>query len=300
GCSREQGCSFCLEPLKGKPEFRDQQDIINEMKALNKNGIMNFRLGKQSCMYMYKHSAAELEKLLKGIKENVQYDVLHIDNANPANVTDEKTKIIVEYCTEGNVAAFGVESFDSDVVKQNNLNTTPEQTYRAAQIINKYGAERGPNGMPKFLPGINILYGLKGESKKTNEENMKWLKKIMDDGLMLRRINIREVVIFPGTKMAEIGDKVLKKNRKMYWKWRNDIRQNIDLPMMKKVIPEATVLKNLRAEIHDGNTTFCRQIGTYPLIVGVKEKLELDKFFDVEITGHMLRSAVGKVMQKKQ
>ncbi|MBW3011767.1 radical SAM protein, partial [Candidatus Woesearchaeota archaeon] len=103
-----------------------------------------------------------------------------------------------------------------------------------------------------------------------------------------------------GTKMAEIGDKVLKKNRKMYWKWRNDIRQNIDLPMMKKVIPEATVLNNLRAEIHDGNTTFCRQIGTYPLIVGVKEKLELDKFFDVEITGHMLRSAVGKVMQKKQ
>jgi radical SAM superfamily enzyme with C-terminal helix-hairpin-helix motif len=300
GCSREQGCSFCLEPLKGKPEFREQEDIINEMKELNQQGIKNFRLGKQSCIYMYKKTAEELEKLFKGIKHNVQYDILHIDNANPANVTEEKTKIIVEYCTPGNTAAFGVESFDPVVVKENNLNTNPEQTYKAIEIINKYGAERGENGMPKFLPGINLLYGLKGETKNTNNENMKWLKKILDSNLLLRRINIREVVIFPGTKMAEIGDKLLKKNRKMYWKWRNEVRQNIDLPMMKKVVPKDTILKNLRTEIHDGKTTFSRQIGTYPLIVGVKEKLELDKFIDIKITSHMLRSAVGEIILKKE
>jgi len=300
GCSRERGCSFCLEPLKGRPEFREQKEIIDEMIALNKQGITKFRLGKQSCIYLYKHTAEELEKLLKGIHDNVKYEVLHVDNANPVNVDEEKTKLIVKYCTEGNVAAFGAESFDANVVSENNLNAKPEQVYEAVKIINKYGAERGQNGMPKFLPGINLLFGLKGETKKTNEENMKWLKRFMDEGLLLRRINIREVVIFPGTKMAEIGEKILRKNRKMYWKWRNDIRQNIDYPMMQKLIPKATVLKNLRTEIHDGNTTFCRQFGTYPLIVGVKERLELDKIIDVEITGHMLRSAVGKVKAKKE
>jgi radical SAM superfamily enzyme with C-terminal helix-hairpin-helix motif len=297
GCSRRMGCSFCTEPLKSAPEYRDQKDIINEIKALSGLGISHFRLGKQSCIYSYKNSADELEKLLKGIRDNVKLDVLHIDNANPANVDEEKTKIIVKYCTPGNVAAFGVESFDPAVIKQNNLNSNPEQVYNAVEILNKYGAKRGANGMPQLLPGINLLYGLIGESKNTNPENVKWLEKMLNNGLLLRRINIREVVIFPGTKMAEIGDRFLRKNKKRYWKWRNEIRQTIDNPMMKLVVPKGTVLKKLRTEIHDGNTTFARQIGTYPLIIGIKQKLPLNKFVDVKITNHMLRSAVGEILE---
>jgi radical SAM superfamily enzyme with C-terminal helix-hairpin-helix motif len=171
--------------------------------------------------------------------------------------------------------------------------------YEAIKILNKYGAGRGEHGMPKFLPGINLIFGLKGESKKTHEENMKWLKKIYDDGLMLRRINIRQVVIFEGTPLFnECGNKFLKKNKKYYWKWRNDIRQKIDWLMLQRITPKGVVLKDCYTEIYDGNTTFCRQFGTYPLIVGVKGRLELKKFYDLEITGHMLRSLVGKVVIK--
>jgi len=46
-------------------------------------------------------------------------------------------------------------------------------------------------------------------------------------------------------------------------------------------------------EIYDGKTTFCRQFGSYPLIVGVKQRLELKKFYNLEISGHMLRSLTG-------
>jgi radical SAM superfamily enzyme with C-terminal helix-hairpin-helix motif len=299
GCSRRTGCSFCTEPLKGEPEFREQKDIIAEIKALNHAGVRNFRLGKQSCIYSYKESAGELEKLLKGIRQNADLDVLHIDNANPEKVDEEKTKLIVKYCTAGNVAAFGAESFDPVVIEKNNLNATPGQVYEAVKILNKYGAERGNNGMPVFLPGINLLYGLNGESKNTNDENIRWLKKMMDDGLLFRRINIREVVIFPGTKMAEIGDKFLRKNRKRYWAWRNQVRQEIDNPMMKMIIPAGTVLKKCRTEVHDGNTTFARQIGTYPLIVGIRQKIQLNQFVNVRITGHMLRSATGELTEEK-
>ena len=155
--------------------------------------------------------------------------------------------------------------------------------------------------MPKFLPGINIIFGLRNESKKTHEENMKWLKKIYDEGLMLRRINIRQVAIFEGTSLYnEGGDKFLKKNKKMYWKWRNDIRQKIDWPMLQRVIPSGTILTNCYAEIYDGNTTFCRQFGTYPIIVGVKGRLELKKFYDIEVTGQMLRSVTGKVVVERE
>lgn len=291
GCVREKGCSFCLEPLKHRFEFRKVGDIVKEIKALNKYGARNFRLGKQSCIYSY----PELETLLKEIRK-CKIDVLHVDNANPKFVDVEKTKAIVKYCTEGNVAAFGVESFDKDVIRKNNLACDPEEVLDAIRLINKYGSKKGENGMPKFLPGINLLFGLKGESKETFEENFKWLKKILDEGLLLRRINIRQVSIFKGTEMEKVGMKFIKKNKKFYWNWRKKIRKEIDLEILKRLVPVNSVLKNVKAEIYDGKVTFCRQVGTYPLIVGVKKRLELGKFYDVKIVDHMLRSVVGEVL----
>lgn len=293
GCPRRPGCSFCTEPLKSNTiERRTPKEILSEIQALSTVGIKNFRLGKQSCFYSY-GPPADIEKLLRAARERA--DVLHIDNANPTAVTEDKTKIIVKYCTEGNIAAFGVESFDPEVIRANHLNADPESTYNAVKIINKYGAARGANGMPKFLPGINIIFGLIKESKKTHKENLFWFRKILDEGLLLRRINIREVVIFPGTLLAaECGNKYIRKNKKYYWKWRNEIRQQIDAPMIQKIVPTGTKIRGMRTEIYDGNTTFGRQIGTYPLIIGIKQRIELDQFIDVKVTAHMLRSVVAE------
>ena len=293
-------CSFCTEPIKNKVEFREKDDVLKEVIEFYSLGARFFRLGKQTCFYTVPY-AVELLKEIR--KECPKIKVLHIDNVNPVKVvldkTHEITKAIVEYCSSGNIAAFGVESFDMQVVKDNTLNTPAAIAYEAIKILNKYGAQRGEDGMPKFLPGVNIIFGLRGESKKTHEENMKWLKRVYDEGLMLRRINIRQVAIFEGTSLYKEGkNKFLKKNKKMYWKWRNEIRQKIDWPMLQRVIPFGTVLTNCYAEIYDGNTTFCRQFGTYPIIIGVKGRLELKKFYDLEITGHMLRSITGKVFKK--
>ena len=153
--------------------------------------------------------------------------------------------------------------------------------------------------MPKFLPGINILFGLNGESKKTHEENMKWLQRLLDEDLWFRRINIRQVALFEGTKLFEdVGDKFLKKNKKYYWKWRNEIRQKIDLPMLQKLVPKGSILKEVRSEIYDGKTTFARQLGTYPLIIGIKGRIPLKRFYTVKVTGHMLRSVIGEVVEQ--
>ena len=297
-------CSFCTEPLKNKVEFRDKEDVLKEIIEFYKLGARYFRLGKQTCFYTLPYAA----ELLKEINTNCpDIKVLHIDNVNPVKVVMDKkndfaiTKAIVKYCTSGNIAAFGVESFDLEVVKANTLNTPPQIAYEAIKILNEYGSERGPDGMPRFLPGVNIIFGLRNETKKTHSENMKWLSRIYDEGLMLRRINIRQVAIFEGTSLFNEGkDKFLRKNKKLYWKWRNDIRQKIDWPMLQRVIPSGTVLTNCYAEIYDGNTTFCRQFGTYPIIMGVKGRLELKKFYDIEVTGQMLRSVTGKVVVERE
>ncbi|MBN2422649.1 radical SAM protein [Candidatus Woesearchaeota archaeon] len=295
GCSRLKGCSFCLEPVKHKGAvFRRTGFIIDEIKEFYKLGARYFRLGKQSCFFSYPW----IKELLEGIWKNCpDIEVLHIDNANPSFVTEDKTKLIVKYCTEGNVAAFGAESFDRAVIKANNLNATPESVYKAVKLINKHGSKSGKNGMPAFLPGINLLFGLKDESKNTHKENMHWLKKILDEDLLLRRINIRQVNIYPETDLFDTcKNKFIKKNKKHYWKWRNEVRQEIDNPMLKKLVPVGRVLKKVRMEIYDGNTTFGRQVGTYTLIVGIKKRIELNKFYDIKITGHMLRSVTGEII----
>lgn len=293
GCAKKIPCSFCMEGLRGdRVSSRAPEDIINEVRALSSNGFENFRLGKQTCIYSY-GDQEKLERLLSGVSK--YSSILHIDNANPLYVDEEKTRTLVKYCSPGNVASMGVESFDENVVIENDIMTDPETVYDAVKTINDIGGQRGHNGMPALLPGINLLFGLKGERKSSHEANMIWLKKMHDDGLMLRRINIREVVLFHGTKLSEsVGKKFLKKNRKYYWKWRDDIRKNIDNPMLERILPVGTVMKGLRTEIYDGNTTFARQIGSYPLVVGIKGRIGLDRTIDVRVIGHMLRSVVGE------
>ncbi len=297
GCSRMPGCSFCTEPLKNKLEWRDSTDIINEVRELKKNGAEYFRLGKQACFLSYKGGKnSAIEGLLKPIHE-MKPKVLHIDNVNPAMVNDENTELVVKYCTPGNIASFGVESFDPKVISLNNLNSNPEMVHEAVKTINKIGGDRGYNGMHNYLPGINLIFGLLGESKKTFDINLEWLKKFYSEDLLIRRINIRKVVPFPGTALHEkAGLRILRKNKKYYWKARNRIRTEIDFPMLKKLVPKGTVITDARAEIYNGKTTFLRQLGTYPLVIGVKKRVELGKPYDVRITGHMLRSIVGELV----
>lgn len=292
-------CSFCTEPIKSNFVNRKMEDVVEEVKAYYRAGARHFRLGKQADFYA---SDRPIE-LLKEIRTQCpDIEVLHIDNVNPNSVVRDKdhaiTKAIVKYCTEGNIAAFGVESFDKVVVKQNLLNTAPLIAHKAIQIINQYGAERGPNGMHKYLPGINIIFGLLGESKKTHEANMNALQDCLEKGLLLRRINVRQAAVLPNTYLEKHGgNKFLRKNKKYYWKWRNDIRQNIDNEMLKRILPVGTIIKDVYTEIYDGKTTFGRQIGTYPLTIGIKGRLPLKKKITVRVTKHMLRSITAELVE---
>ena len=120
------------------------------------------------------------------------------------------------------------------------------------------------------------------------------IKQILDKKLLVRRINIRQLVKYPGTEIE--NEKLPKKNKKYYFKFREKIRKEIDYPMLKILTPAGTILKEVRTEIHEGNVTFARQLGTYPLIIGIKQRLPLKKFYNIKVTGHMLRSITGEII----
>jgi radical SAM superfamily enzyme with C-terminal helix-hairpin-helix motif len=306
GCVRyfSGGCSFCIEPLFGEPEFREAKNIIDEVRALNDMGAVNFRLGAQSCIFSYKAEKVgetetpkpkpkKIENLLIGIRNAAQnLEVLHTDNANPSIIAehpDESRRILktlVKYTTSGNVLALGMESADPKVIKENNLNATPKQVMKAVKMINEYGAARGLTGMPKLLPGINLLSGLNGETKRTFDYNFQFLKEILDKGLLLRRINIRQVT----QARAHFN---VKSRHDQFQRFKRKVREQIDNVMLKRLVPTNTVLRKILIEKLEGNHSFGRQVGTYPLLIGIPYKIEIDTTLDVIITGHGFRSITG-------
>ncbi|MDR2944083.1 MAG: radical SAM protein [Methanosarcinales archaeon] len=314
GCGRKKHCSFCTEAFYGKPDFRDEEDIIAETEALYKNGVRHFRIGRQPDLFAYKGidnggaalkpNPAAIEKLYSGIRRAApDLKTLHMDNGNPITIAEypeesrEILKTIVKYHTPGDVIAMGAESADPTVIDQNGLKATPEQILEAVRLVNEIGAVRGINGMPEILPGINFVYGLIGETKKTYQLNHAFLKQIYDEGFMVRRINLRQAIVFPKTPLADskISD---FKNEKLFRAHKEEIRKTIDLPMLRRAVPIGTVLKNVFMEITETSEkskvmTFGRQFGTYPLLVAVPSHLELNRFCDILVTNHGFRSVTG-------
>jgi len=313
GCPRviTGGCSFCIEPLYGLPKFREQKCIVKEVEELYKLGVKFFRLGRQPDIFVYKArkvgleefpkpEPSEIEKLFRGIRNVAPHlKTLHIDNVNPGTVAHhpkesrEVAKIIIKYHTPGDVAAFGVESVDPMVVKQNNLKVTMEEALKAVKVINEVGARRGYNGLPELLPGINLLFGLKGETKKTYELNYEFLKKIVEQGLLIRRINIRQVMVFPRTRMWTIGDKVIRKHKPYFKSFKLKVKKNIEPVLLRRLVPRGTVLREVFTEKHINEYTYARQVGSYPLMLKIPEKLPLRKFMDFTIVDHEHRSAIA-------
>ena len=302
GCHRYKsgGCSYCIEPLKGAPLMRSPSDILAEASKLRSLGVRNIRIGGQTCIVSYGADVGSdvpvpnpvaVSELFTGIKK-LGFDVVHVDNANPAVIaahpaeSEEVLRTIVECCTPGNVLAFGMESADPRVIAENNLNSTPEQVMDAVRMVNRIGGERGENGLPKLLPGINIICGLDGETAGTYKMDMDILNRIRDEGLSVRRINIRQVL----PVRREFDTKV---DQRRFKKFKDDVRETIDREMLRRVVPEGTVLKDVLMELKDGNTTFGRQIGSYPLLVGVSYPLDVGESYDVKITGWGFRSITG-------
>ena len=303
GCPRHSHCSFCTEPFYGKPDFREINDIIKEVAALYQQGARYFRLGRQPDLFMYRAKDGvpdpyAIEELYRGIRDVApDLKVLHMDNANPvtlARFPEESRRIaeiIVKYHTSGDVAALGMESADPEVIRANDLKALPEEVFEAIKLLNEVGSAQGESGLPELLPGINFVHGLMGETKKTFELNFKFMKKVLDSGLMVRRVNIRQVMTFAGTPMQG-HEELVTKHKELFLRYKEKMRNEIDMPMLRRVAPAGCVMKDVRTEIFD-KITFGRQLGTYPLLVGIPTQVELNRFYDVMVTDHGYRSITG-------
>ena len=252
-----------------------------------------------------------IAKVLHGAREDERLEILHVDNANPSIVAEnlepstEITKTLVETLSDGAVLSFGLESADPEVHEQNWLNCDPEQLINAIRHINEFGREKGDRGLPKLLPGLNFIAGLNGETEESYQMNLQLLRALSSEGLWLRRINIRQV---EGQGFQEVPEKAFKE-------FKQEVRDEIDAPLLEEMLPTGTILRDVWWEAQDDRIrrpeqvldskysdeeirgkpgiTFGRQIGAYPILVGVPYRIPLETSSDIMVTGHGKRSITG-------
>ena len=323
GCVRfKRGCKFCIEPKKGIPIWRDEDDILKEISGALDSGVKNIRIGGATDIYTYRaEGVRELEypipnpepicKILSGARDDDRLDILHVDNGNPSIIAEniipstEITKCLVENLSDGAVLSFGLESADPLVHEMNWLNCDPRQLKIAIKHINDFGREKGERGLPKLLPGLNFIAGLNGETKKSYDMNLNLLEDLRSEGLWLRRINIRQV---EGQGFQEISETDFKNFKKK-------VRHDIDKPLLEEIFPIGSKLSRvwwesqgdrIRVPEQVNNPIFCspsiygksgvtfgRQIGAYPILVGVPYLIPLETESDILVTGHGMRSISG-------
>jgi radical SAM superfamily enzyme with C-terminal helix-hairpin-helix motif len=306
GCVRylNGGCSFCIEPQYGITKFRPLEGVLAEVRRLAELGAVNFRLGGQADYFSYQAigvgssltpqpNVPVLRALLHGIRQEApNLKVLHTDNGDPAMIVAhpdeaiEAMRDLVRYATSGTILSFGLESADPAVTEANNLNIDAEGCLDAIRMVNEVGRQRGENGMPNLLPGLNFVAGLEGETKKTFELNLAFLKRLLADDLWVRRVNIRQVR--PVRREFEPTGLYPEFRR-----FKEAVRTGFDHEMLRRVLPEGTILRDVYLELHEGHVTYGRQIGTYPILVGLSYPLDLNRFIDVRITDHGQRSVTG-------
>lgn len=301
GCTRDVFCSFCTEAFYGRPTFRLTDGILAEVAELRRMGNRFYRLGRQADLMTYlpdmndfrnsfpRPRPESLARLYEGIRAAApDLELLHLDNINPGLIATfpaearEVTRIICEHNTAGDTAAMGLESVDETVIAANDLKCSPDEARTAIEIINEYGARR-EGGVPKLLPGLNFIHGLPGESDATFEKNYEFLMDLMQRGLLLRRINIRQVVDYKNTKLDsmrkdESGDVSVPRKRrrpevleKKFTYFRDRIRREVDQPMLLKNFPPGVKIEFVIPEGRNQGYILGRPLGSYPVTLKIPE-----------------------------
>jgi len=313
GCPRERHCSFCSEDLYGPVEFRETEDILAEIDALIAAGVSRFRLGRQADILQYhsdtsthrhgfpRPATAPIAGLLKELRDRRDrglIQVLNIDNANPgtiANFPDESSVILADLAatvTPGDTLALGVESFDETVVRTNNLKVDAGGAIHAIEIINATGgARRG--GLPALLPGVNLIHGLVGETADTFEINYRRLSEIMERGLLIKRINIRQVLPFPGTPLYGRKTRIPAAAENRFRFYRDRIRSDIEHTMLRKIYPPGTVLRESQVLETRAGYSYGKQIASYAITAKFPLELPVMTFHDALVVAHRERSVIA-------
>jgi len=307
GCDKRPSCIYCENSIKPrKVEFRSIESVRRELELL-RGGLAAIRFGKQANILayggedvgkaVYRPNPDAVSKLYEAAHD-LKFEVIHSDNANPLTFklfpaeAVKALEAIATYNTPYDTLALGIEDVSEKVVKMCNLKVGKEDALKVVAMIQEHG--KG-----KIYAGINVLLGLPFQTTESLNELLDFLKELTQ--YKVRRINIRQVQVVKGSVLARLVEakrlKIAKLKKNVIHSFRERVRKEIDLVLIKKVFPAGTIFDAVvEKETKEGS--FARFLGSYPPVIFIPQKgLGFLAKVRVEIVDHTPRALVGKVVE---
>lgn len=176
-------CIYCAKDINGPYRERKVENVIKELELLKENGVSCFTFPDE-VFTLKKERTLEICKEMIERELNMQW----MCQTRPELLDADLFKIMkVAGC---HWIGIGFESGSNELLNRVNKKTDPESTKRCIKLGKKYGITVNLFTM-SFLPG---------ESKKTLEETMQFIKENQPDA-----ISIAIATPIPGTKLWQEG-----------------------------------------------------------------------------------------------
>ena len=144
-----------------------------------------------------------------------------------------------------------------------------------------------------LLPGLNLIYGLPGETHRTHYENLAWLVRILDAGTCATASTCGRPAPTPAPHSRRWA-KAPPPSAEHFATWKADVSYVFDQPMKQRVYPAGRTITGLHSFFVTSRGTWHRRLGSYSIQV-VERGTARPLFEDAEltVTGHEPRYLIG-------
>jgi radical SAM superfamily enzyme with C-terminal helix-hairpin-helix motif len=299
GCpsAMEGGCSFCHHALRTTVEYRPVEDVVAEVAKISELGCENI-LFQCPCFLSYFSSPNDdeglqldrdaIEKLLEGVRSVAPgLKGIHVEGINPGvfaidwQESKRILKTVLSQCTDGNFTNVKAFSFDDQVQLMNNISSTTEQTVEVVRNLAEAGSEIGPDGLPRLLPVIELVYGLAGETQETLDVNLEAMRDLASEGLV-RGVVARELVPVPGTTIAKRDDLEEQEGLQNHLE---SLENEINRPLNGKLAPPGQLVRDVYTYRTVEDSTAAIKVGVNAPGFLIYGSPKLNALQDVRVTG---------------
>jgi MiaB-like tRNA modifying enzyme len=278
GC--DGSCSYCVARLaRGELKSRSPKELVNRARALIKNGTAEIQVCAQDTAAYGSDLDTTMGPLISSITSLDGEFMIRIGMMNPETASRMLPDLSDIY---QNKKVFGflhlpVQSGSDAVLGRMN------RRYTIKNFLDIVGHMRGDH--PDIVLSTDIIVGFPGEIETEFSETVDLVEDIQPDIVNITRFSSR-----PGTKAAIMKEQIPSRIAKDRSRVLTEMRFDISNRKYEQMIGRC--LSVLATEVRVPGTTFLRTVNYRPVVV--EEKLDLSKWYDVEVTGYTNTHLVGR------
>ena len=262
-------CSYCIVPyVRGRERSRDYKDILKEVEGLVHDGFKYITLlGQNVNSYGndFEDKSINFAFLLKKVAEIPGDFKIKFMTSHPKDLSEEVIKTIAENDKICNVIHLPIQSGSNEILKAMNRKYTKEHYMKLINLIRSY--------IPDAYISTDIIVGFPGETEENFMDTYNLVKEVKYDGVFAFMFSKRSGTI--AYSMDNQIDESVKKERIHSLL---QLSKSITKEKNKELIGKKLNVISYK-ETSDGYECITDSGKT----LYVNEKLEANKFYDVEI-----------------